>query len=124
MLISKRSRKTQRSDSPFHSRFRQIEADFPLRQYLRCRDEFTQRIIHSAVLSGIIVALVLFGRTLHHLFQRHGALVSPWYERTALFALAVVCWLLVRRIWRNLTTLRELRAEMGVLRSRIDDPGD
>lgn len=124
MLISRRSRKSRGTDSPFKSRFRQAEADFPLRQYLRCRDEFTQRVIQSIVLCGIIVALILFGRTLHHLFERHGALVSPWYERFAIFALALVCLFIARRIWRHLVALIELRTEMRSLRAKIHEPSE
>ena len=46
MLISKRSR---RKSDVFESRFREAGgADFPLRQYLRCREDFASGLVHPA----------------------------------------------------------------------------
>ncbi len=124
MLISKRSRKTETDDSRFRSRFRDAEVNFPLRQYMRCRDAFAQRIIHSVILTGIVVALMLFGRTLHHLFERHGMHLNPWYERFCLLALALVCLVILRRIWGHLGSLPELRRDMREYNRQIHDPRD
>ena len=58
MLISKNSR---RKSEQFESRFRDgLGGDFPLRQYLRCREDFTSGLIHLIVLGAFAFTLVMY----------------------------------------------------------------
>lgn len=117
MLNSRRSPK--RSDA-FRSRFRDGAGDFPLRRYLRCREDMFSGIVHSVLLVAFLVALALFARSLWQVFARHGADVNPWYGRGAM-ALMAIFWLLVlRRLWRKVAEVREARREMLVLQAELE----
>jgi len=121
MLITRKSRRPS-DDSPYRSRFRDPGSSaFSLRQYLRCREEVVQRIVVTAVQACFAVLLVLFGRTLHHMFASHGRDVPGWVELVALALLLLVVLLLVVRIVRNVRGIGELRAEMARLRRHVDD---
>lgn len=97
----------------FRSRFKHSPEVFPLRQYLRCRDEFVHRMIHTGVLILFTVLQLVFLRTLHRFFARHGAHLPFWVEGTCWVAIAVIVGLTLRRIIRNIKESRELRAEMA-----------
>ncbi len=106
MLISKRSR---RKSAMFDSRFRSGEGvDFPLRQYLRCKEEFSGGVIHLILLVAFVITLLSFGKTLNNLFLNHGEDTNPAYRWMALGALLVFVLSILRR--RQTLYPAELRA--------------
>jgi hypothetical protein len=117
MLISKRSR---RKSELFESRFRDGKGgDFPLRQYLRCREDFTSGLVHLLLYGAFVVALVSFSFTISNLFQAHGADLNPWFRRTALILMAVFILSVLRRLYYKVLELREIRAEMRRLKGEL-----
>ncbi len=126
MLILKRSR---RKSNAFESRFRDGRAgDFPLRQYLRCRDDFSTGVVHSVLLAAFIVTLIGFGRTLMHLFDGHGATLNPVYRWASLGVMALFVLSVLRRLYYKVMELREIRREMArlqaVFREKDEDSGE
>ncbi len=116
MLITRKSR---RSSDLLRSRFRDGGGDFPLRQYMRCREELFSSVIHALLLAAFLVTLVYFGRTLWQLFAVHGAELSPWYRRVSMFGMAVVILFVTIRFWRKIGDIREVRQEMTHLKSQF-----
>lgn len=115
MLITKRYR---RRSEIFESRFRDGSGvEFPVRQYMRCREDLASGLVHLALLTVFLVTLVAFGRTLHGLFQRHGTDLNPWFERGAFLLLALFCLSVLRRLYYKFTELRVLRREMAALKA-------
>ncbi len=117
MLISRRS--PRRSDA-FTSRFRDGSGDFPLRRYLRCREDVFSGIVHAVLLVAFAVALALFAHTLWDVFERHGARLSPWYARGAMLGMGILILLVLRRLWRKVEEVREARQEMAELRLELE----
>jgi len=117
MLISKRSR---RKSTQFDSRFRDGGGGgFPLRQYLRCKEDFLSGIVHLGLLCVFIVTLFFFGRTLDQLFRNHGQDLSPWFHRVALATMAVFVLSVLRRLYYKVLELREIRREIRLLKNEI-----
>jgi len=115
MLISKRSR---RKSELFESRFKDgSSVDFPVRQYLRCREDLFSGIVHVALLAVFAGTLIAFGRTLAGLFNRHGADLNPWYERGAFVLLALFCLSVLRRLYYKVIEMRDVRREMVALKA-------
>ncbi len=115
MLSLKRSR---RKSHVFESRFRDGRAgDFPLRQYLRCREDFSSGVVHTILLAAFIVTLVGFGRTLMHLFDGHGANLNPLYRWASLGLMALFVLSVLRRLYYKVMELREIRREMARLQA-------
>jgi hypothetical protein len=122
MLISKRSR---RKSDRFDSRFRDGGGGgFPLRQYLRAREDFASGVVHAVLLTAFALTLVAFGRTIHGLFLKHGADVSPWFHRLALAAMGVFVLSVLRRLYYKVRELGEIRREIRLLREEIDGQGE
>lgn len=107
------------SDRPYRSRFADGEDLFPLRQYLRARDELIHRGITATVLTGFAVALVLFGRAVHRLIARHGDGGAGWLEPAAWALVLLALGVTLRRVWRHLAAIRELRGELRKLREDV-----
>jgi len=115
MLILKRSR---RKSERFESQFRTGEgSDFPVRRYLRCREDFSSGLVHVVLILVFIVTLIAFGRSLGHVFDHHGANLNPWYRRVTLLLMGVFVLSVLRRLYYKVMELRELRREMGQLRA-------
>lgn len=115
MLISKRS---PRRSEVFASRFRDgTGAEFPVRQYLRCREDFASGLVHLVLLGAFLVAVVFFGRTLDHFFDAHGDRFDPWFRRGALILWGVFCLSVLRRLYYKVGALREIRREMAALKA-------
>ena len=115
MLITKRSR---RKSPLFESRFRDGGAvDFPVRQYLRCREDLLASCVHAVLLGAFLVTLVYFGRTLGRLFDVHGADLSPWFRRGALALLGFFCLTVLWRLIAKLAAIRGIRREMADLKA-------
>ncbi len=107
----------------FDSRFRDGRGgDFPLRQFLRCKEEFSGGLVHLLLLAVFIVTLVFFGRTLNNLFVTHGENLNPAYRWGALLLLGIFILSVIRRFLYKVVELKELRREMARLRIEIRNP--
>ncbi|MFH1844398.1 MAG: hypothetical protein ABIF77_14460 [bacterium] len=118
MLITKRSRK--RSDK-FQSRFEAGESSFPIRQYLRCREEMISGVIHAVLMLCFLVTLVFFAKTLDNFFQAHADTINPFYRWVSLAVLIGMMLLVVRRIWNKIRDTRQAREEMQELAQQVPD---
>jgi hypothetical protein len=119
MVFAKRSR---RKSSLFDSKFRDGSGgDFPLRQYLRCREEFSGGIVQVLVTLVFAIMLGLFGRTLNTLFVTHGADLNPAYRFMALGLLVIFILSVLRRLYYKVVELRDLRREMARLQQEMRD---
>lgn len=122
MLITKKSR---RSSTLFDSKFRDGSGvDFPVRQYLRCREDLLSGLVHVALLAAFLGVLVAFGRTLAAFFSSHSEQVDPWVLRGAWVLLAVFCLSVFRRLYYKVAELRYLRREMQELKASFRGAGD
>ena len=120
MLISKRSR---RKSTTFESKFRQSSGvEFPLRQYLRCREELGSVGVQCGLWLTFTGSLILFGRTLNDLFLNHGAHLSPVYRWAALAVLFVFILSVLRRLYYKVVDIKEILREMARLKEEIRDP--
>ena len=120
MLISKRSR---RKSNAFESKFRQGSGgEFPLRQYLRCREELVSLGVQGGLWLTFTVILILFGRTLDDLFQVHGEHLNPVYHWSALGLLFVFILSVLRRLYYKLLEMKEIRREMASLKKEFRGP--
>ena len=117
MLISKRSR---RRSELFESRFRDGRGgNFPLRQYLRCRDDFTSGLVHLLLYAAFVVILMTFIRAIIGLFSTHGADLNPWFQRGSLFLITLFILSVLRRLYYKVMELREIRVEMSRLKGEF-----
>lgn len=117
MLISKRSR---RRSNQFESQFVSGEGgDFPLRQYLRCKEEFSGGLVHLVLLGAFFVTLIGFGKTLNSLFLRHGTDINPAYRWMALGLLLIFVLSVLRRVIHKVLDLRDVRREMSFLKQEM-----
>lgn len=121
MLISKRS---PRTSERFSSRFGDgAPGDFPLRQYLRLREDLQVQSVHAALTALLAVLLLVFGRALDGLFLAHGAHLSPWYRRGLWFLVVILALSVLRRLYYKLVELRQIRREMLELRAGFRQQG-
>jgi hypothetical protein len=117
MLISKRSR---RKSELFESRFSDGRGgDFPVRQYLRCREDFTSGLVHILLYLVFAVTLVMFAFTLDDLFSVHGAHLNPWFRRGALFLMGLFILSVLRRLYYKVVELKEIRGDMRQLQEEF-----
>lgn len=121
MLITRRSR---RRSEVFRSRFDEAGQEFPLRQYMRCREDVASSIVHAVLLAGFAVALVLFGRVLWRVFSVHGGDLSPWYQRFSALGVGIMILFVLRRLWGRVQNAREARDEMRALQARLRALGE
>ncbi len=103
----------------FRSRFAEGSGAFPLRQYLRCREEMFSSVIQVLILSVFIITLLVFARTLDQMFVAHAESLEPWYRWVALGGMAVMVLLVVRRLWQKIRETQQLRQEMRRLRPKL-----
>ena len=118
MRTSRKSRTSDR-EHPFRSRFAGDADMFPLRQYMRCRDEIAHRVILSVLQAGFLVALVLLGLAIHRAFERHGAGAPGWIEPATLILVAGVMTSLARKMVVNVRESFRVRGEMKRLTAEI-----
>jgi cytochrome c oxidase subunit IV len=97
---------------------------FPLRQYMRCRDEIAHRVILAVIQAGFLVALVILGLAIHRAFERHGASAAGWIEPATLVLVAVVMISLARKMVVNIRESIRVRAEMRRLTAEIQAAKD
>ncbi len=117
MLISRKSR---RKSDLFESRFRDgSDINFPLRQYLRCKEEVYASIVHLLVLGIFAVVLSMFSVTLNNIFVNHGSDLKPWYRLLALGILGVFVLSVIRRLYHKILDIKDLKNEMQRLKSEF-----
>ena len=117
MLISRRSR---RKSDLFESRFRTGEGtDFPLRQYMRCKEEFSGGLVHMVLLGAFFITLLAFGQTLNSLFNSHGDGINPAFRWLALGFLLLFLLSVLRRFFHKILDLRDIRREMAALKAEM-----
>ena len=117
MLISKRSR---RKSSAFESKFRHGHGiEFPLRQYLRCREELVSLAVQTGLWLTCLVTLIMFGKSLNDLFLDYGAHLSPAYRWLALAFLFLFILSVFRRIYYKVVDMKEIRREMARLKEEF-----
>ena len=122
MLISKRYR---RKSTLFDSQFRTGEGgDFPLRQYMRGKEEFSGGLVHLVLLIAFFVTLMGFGKTLNTLFLNHGADLNPAYRWVALGSLVMFLLSVLRRVVHKMLDLRDVRREMAILKIEMGRSAD
>jgi hypothetical protein len=120
MVFVKKSRRPSRM---FDSRFRDGSGgDFPLRQFLRCKEEFSGGVVQVLLLAVFAVTLGFFGRTLNNLFNVHGQDLNPAYRWVALGLLGVFILSVIRRLYYKVVELREIRREMERLKIEMSNP--
>ncbi len=121
MLITRKSSRPG-DNSPYRSRFRGSGSGaFSLRQYLRCREEFYQRIVVTVVQACFVFFLLMFSRTLHRMFETHGQYVAGWVEILCQVLLLLFVLLFARRVVNNIRNIKWLRGEVARLRRETDD---
>ncbi len=117
MLISKRSR---RKSEMFESRFRDGSGgDFPLRQYMRCREDFSTGLVHILLYLAFAVTLVMFTISLGGLFSAHGSDLNPWYRRIVVILMVLFILSVLWRLYYKVMELREIRVEMARLKGEF-----
>ncbi len=122
MRISKRS---PRTSERFSSRFGDgAPGDFPLRQYLRLREDLGVQALHSALTALFVVLLLVFGRAFDGLFRAHGAHLNPWYRRGVWILIVILALSVLRRLYYKLVELRQIRRDMQELRAGFRQQGD
>ena len=122
MLISKKS---PRTSERFASRFGSgSTGDFPLRQYLRLREDLGAGALHAALTATLLVLIFVFGRSFDGLFRAHGGGLNPWYRRGMWVLVTVFALSVLRRLCYKLLAMREIRREMGELRASFRRPGE
>lgn len=122
MLISKRS---PRTSERFSSRFGDgAPGDFPLRQYLRLREDLGVHSVHAGLTALLVVLIGVLGRAFDGLFRSHGGHLSPWYRRGMWMLVVIFALSVLRRLYYKVVELREIRRQMGELRAGFRDHGD
>ena len=113
-------RKHRRPSAMFDSRFRDGSGgDFPLRQFLRCKEEFSGGLVHLLLLGAFAVTVGLFTKTINNLFLAHGTELNPVYRWVAVGLLVVFILSVIRRLYYKVMELREIRHEMDRLRQEM-----
>ncbi len=117
MLTTRRSR---RKSEIFDSRFRDgTGGDFPLRQYLRCKEDLFSSVVHLCILVAFAATVAFFSRTVWILFDNHGSHLNPAYRWCAVGIVWLFVLLLVRRAFKKVVHLRDTRQEMKDLKQQI-----
>lgn len=122
MLISKKS---PRTSERFGSRFGSgAPGDFPLRRYLRLREDLGTGTLHAALTATLVGLILVLGRAFDGLFRTHGLGLNPWYRRGMWVLVAVFALSVLRRLCYKLLEMRQIRREMHDLRATFRQPGD
>ncbi len=122
MLISKKS---PRTSTRFASRFGVgAPGEFPLRQYLRLREDLALGMLQATLLAIFLALILVFGRAFDGLFRSHGAGLNPVYRMAIWVLVAIFALSVMRRLYYKLVGLREIRREMQTLRATFRQVGD
>ncbi len=105
--------KKPRPSDAFRSRFLEAGKDAaPIRHARQLREYLASQVVHAILVAGFLVALVLFGRTLMHVFESHGTHLNPWYLRLCLAVILVCFVLFIRRLIDRVREIRAVRADL------------
>jgi ABC-type nickel/cobalt efflux system permease component RcnA len=104
----------------FESRFRDGSGgDFPLRQYMRCKEDFSTGLVQILLYGAFAVTLVMFTISLGGLFEAHGRDLNPWYRRGTVVLMVLFILSVLRRLYYKVMELREIRADMARLKGEF-----
>lgn len=121
MLISKRSRRAR--DRVFAGPGAGDPGDFPLRRYMRLREDFGAGAAHAALLGLLVVFVLALGRNAGVAFRAHGKLLNPWYGRVLWMLITIFTLSVGRLLYYKCMGLRRIRREMAALRASFRQVG-
>ncbi|MCP4145082.1 MAG: hypothetical protein GY752_07325 [bacterium] len=110
MLNMKKLRKSKSSSTAYKSRFSGDAGAFPLRQYLRAKDELISRSIFAVIFAGFAIALLVFSKTVFFLISRHGQHLhnsTKWLAAGFVLILVVVSLYRCYRCVGEVITIRQ-----------------
>jgi hypothetical protein len=116
MLISKRSPEPERTPA--------ATAEFPLRRYLRRREELTVGSAHALLLAALAVLVLLLGRAMDVLCRTPAGRGGVWVRTAVWLATAILALSVGRVLYYKLMELRQIRREMAALRAAFRPAGD
>ncbi len=122
MLISKKSPRP--SERFFTGPGNGNPGDFPLRRYMRLREDFGTGAAHASLTILLIVLVVALGRVVGIVFARHGKGLTPWYGRCVWMLIAIFTLSAGRVLYYKLRELRRIRREMSQLRATFRNSGE
>jgi hypothetical protein len=113
--------KSRRQSDAFRSRFLDAGRDAaPIRHARQLRDHQAGLVVQMVLLAGFLVALVLFARSVVHLFDRHGTELNPWYLRLCLAGILVCFVLFARRMVGRILEFRDVRRDLQDAHRQLD----
>ncbi len=124
MLITKKSRKNRSSSSAYKSRFSGDAESFPLRQYLRAKDEIVSRSIMAVIFTGFAIALSVFSKTVFFLINRHGQNLhnsTKWFAAGFVLILVAVA---LYRCYRCIGEVIAIRQDIKCYKKQIAQSAD
>lgn len=110
MLITKKLRKNKSSSTAYKSRFSGDAGSFPLRQYMRAKDELVSRTIMAVIFAAFAIALSIFSKTVFFLISRHGQNLhnlTKWFAACFILILVVVALYRCYRCIGEIITIRK-----------------
>jgi hypothetical protein len=119
MLITRKSRRGNSSINKYESRFTGKAGSFPLRQYLRAKDEIISKSVLTLIYAGFGIALFLFSKTVYSLFNMHGQhlhISVKWLTVTVVVILALIS---IYRCYRSIKEIVSIRAEIADYKEQI-----
>lgn len=122
MLISKKSPRP--NDRYFTGPGSGHPGDFPLRRYMRLREDLGAGAAHVILTILLIILVVALGRVAGAVFARHGKSLAPWYGRGVWMLIAIFTLSAGRVLYYRLRALRRIRREMSQLRAKFRDSGE
>ncbi len=122
MLISKKSPRP--SERFFTGPGNGNPGDFPLRRYMRLREDLGSGAAHAALTLVLLALVVALGRAALGLFRVRGAGLSPWYGRSVWMLIAIFTLSVARVLYYKFRDLRRIRREMQHLRATFRQSGD
>ncbi len=121
MLISKRSRRAR--DRVFAGPGAGDPGDFPLRRYMRLREDFGAGAAHAALMALLVIFVLALGRAAGVAFRAHGKMLNPWYGRALWMLIAIFTLSVGRLLYYKCRGLRRIRREMAELRASFRQAG-
>ena len=119
MLIMKKLRKNKSSSTAYKSRFSGDAGAFPLRQYLRAKDELVSRSVLAVIFAGFGIALLIFSKTVFFLISRHGQHLhnsTKWFASGFVLILVVVA---LYRCYRCVVEVIKIRQDIKCYKEQI-----
>lgn len=122
MLISKNS--PERETPAAAGSAPAVAGDFPLRRYLRRREDLAAGAAHAALLAVLAVLVVLLGRALDALCRAPAGPAGDWSRPAVWLGTAILALSVGRRLYYKLMELRQIRREMSALRAAFRPLGE